>query len=583
MKAVSLFTLCVLLKCSYGYDAKFVLPSQALSKSSEAAESVTLNAVEASRRICAQYAVPLDFCDTLAGAVEEASDDEELFAIPAKLAYARQENRSASWAPQAQPGSSLLKSILPEISLPESILPENLDVSRNSAWDIQIRNSLSRGAEPKLVLDAVLAFSSENMASFGSGLQRILDVYYSPNIFAELKTYWSQWGSEEMPSSIWDSLLDGAEGFRRALMELKTFVDSNGSAVLPIFMDLAQFGIGMAQTFQASGSSSSFFPQYIAWSSMVVSLFRALVCDQWWANRLGPSAMAGIRSNYRIVVSEISTYGASVENAYNLWFLNNNKHWWAREIRNHFQLRFGFDYAIAVGNSGADTCDFVLSEARAPAAYSAVPLFADVLVDIGTDNRRGVVYDFFTSIMFYSVPKQRLGWLFFQDNEWDQNQSFRGVRMTRWDGSYETCGDLQREEASTAWILAQNNQLCKVRGMRYEYGTEEDDHKESCQWYRIKGCNNKFQADVECAGSITHWIHGKMFKTPNVVIPSAKTRVFSKFLGWRTDNYDQKLQECAFGDSYAIWVTPKSKTHLLDNLLAVYRIDTIDYSSRVPY
>eukprot|EP01055_Gregarina_sp_Pseudo9_P000130 Gregarina_sp_Pseudo_9__129@NODE_1089_length_1884_cov_2065_671003_g560_i1_p1_GENE_NODE_1089_length_1884_cov_2065_671003_g560_i1NODE_1089_length_1884_cov_2065_671003_g560_i1_p1_ORF_typecomplete_len454_score71_16_NODE_1089_length_1884_cov_2065_671003_g560_i14021763 len=406
MKAVSLFTLCVLLKCSYGYDAKFVLPSQALSKSSEDAESVTLNAVEASRRICAQYSVSPDFCDTLAEAVEEAKDDEELSAIPAKLAYARHKNRSASLAPHEKLlGSALLK----------STFPENLGVHHNSTRGIQADNSMSRAAESKLVLDAVLAFSSENMASFGSGLQRILDVYYSPNIFEELKQHMLEWGSEEMPWFVWNPLLSAAEGFRQRLEQLKTWVDSNDSQVLPKFEQLIQFGIQQEQMLKLPDNSSNFFPQYVAWSSMLVSLFRALVCDEWWASRLGADAMARVRDNYRIVVDEISSYGASVETAYNVWFLQNNKHWWAKEIRNHFQLRFGFDYAIVVGTSGTDTCDFVLTDARAPASYSAVPLFGDVLVDIGADNRRGVVYDFFSAIMFYRVAKQHLKLLSFQD------------------------------------------------------------------------------------------------------------------------------------------------------------------------
>eukprot|EP01055_Gregarina_sp_Pseudo9_P002088 Gregarina_sp_Pseudo_9__2087@NODE_2451_length_991_cov_34_995798_g2254_i0_p1_GENE_NODE_2451_length_991_cov_34_995798_g2254_i0NODE_2451_length_991_cov_34_995798_g2254_i0_p1_ORF_typecomplete_len129_score12_24_NODE_2451_length_991_cov_34_995798_g2254_i0210596 len=120
--------------------------------------------------------------------------------------------------------------------------------------------------------------------------------------------------------------------------------------------------------------------------------------------------------------------------------------------------------------------------------------------------------------------------------------------------------------------------------MRYEFGQFRDyDETENCsgtqrQLFRPKDCLNKFQADVECNGQTVSWRMGQGFGEPNFVIPTAKSRVFSRFIGWKTINWDAALANCSFPRQFNIWVYPKGKEHLLDNLLAVYRADSSDYS-----
>eukprot|EP01055_Gregarina_sp_Pseudo9_P001500 Gregarina_sp_Pseudo_9__1499@NODE_2008_length_1205_cov_734_369640_g1854_i0_p1_GENE_NODE_2008_length_1205_cov_734_369640_g1854_i0NODE_2008_length_1205_cov_734_369640_g1854_i0_p1_ORF_typecomplete_len202_score27_34_NODE_2008_length_1205_cov_734_369640_g1854_i0127732 len=191
--------------------------------------------------------------------------------------------------------------------------------------------------------------------------------------------------------------------------------------------------------------------------------------------------------------------------------------------------------------------------------------------------------EFFILAMSYSLVKRRLNSLSVHPNFWDADgASFRGVEMWYRDDSHETYGDIVDEGLKTR-TLTQADHLCKIRGMRYEFGQEYGWDEVECdgplnQWYRQKDCYNKFQADVECNGITVPWKMGDVFHEPNVVIPTIKSRVFSRFIGWKTDNYDAEIAGCDFVSEYVIWVTPKGKDHLLDNLIAVYRMDTSDYS-----
>eukprot|EP01055_Gregarina_sp_Pseudo9_P001793 Gregarina_sp_Pseudo_9__1792@NODE_2219_length_1089_cov_20352_143810_g2043_i0_p1_GENE_NODE_2219_length_1089_cov_20352_143810_g2043_i0NODE_2219_length_1089_cov_20352_143810_g2043_i0_p1_ORF_typecomplete_len225_score28_80_NODE_2219_length_1089_cov_20352_143810_g2043_i094675 len=185
--------------------------------------------------------------------------------------------------------------------------------------------------------------------------------------------------------------------------------------------------------------------------------------------------------------------------------------------------------------------------------------------------------------MAYAMPKRKLKSLGVYPDYWDnEGVSFSGVEMWYEDGGPEQYGDIINEE-SHSWNLEVSGALCKVRGIRYEFGIEADGMVEYIldgegQSYRLKECWNKFLADVECNATTVEWKMGDVFHTPNVVIPSANTRVFHKFVGWKTENYDAEIYAGNFLGTYPIWVAPRGHDHLLDNLLAVYRIASSDYS-----
>eukprot|EP01055_Gregarina_sp_Pseudo9_P001377 Gregarina_sp_Pseudo_9__1376@NODE_1920_length_1249_cov_16151_383471_g1220_i5_p2_GENE_NODE_1920_length_1249_cov_16151_383471_g1220_i5NODE_1920_length_1249_cov_16151_383471_g1220_i5_p2_ORF_typecomplete_len118_score11_53FAA_hydro_N_2/PF18288_1/0_021_NODE_1920_length_1249_cov_16151_383471_g1220_i5613966 len=65
----------------HGYQASFTIPSD----SGRVNETVVIDAVELSRRICSQYSTPAGFCDTLAQAIDQAEDVAVLLAVPKKM------------------------------------------------------------------------------------------------------------------------------------------------------------------------------------------------------------------------------------------------------------------------------------------------------------------------------------------------------------------------------------------------------------------------------------------------------------------------------------------------------------------
>eukprot|EP01055_Gregarina_sp_Pseudo9_P002391 Gregarina_sp_Pseudo_9__2390@NODE_2693_length_909_cov_786_326437_g2468_i0_p1_GENE_NODE_2693_length_909_cov_786_326437_g2468_i0NODE_2693_length_909_cov_786_326437_g2468_i0_p1_ORF_typecomplete_len246_score10_28_NODE_2693_length_909_cov_786_326437_g2468_i0171827 len=218
-----------------------------------------------------------------------------------------------------------------------------------------------------------------------------------------------------------------------------------------------------------------------------------------------------------------------------------------------------------------------MKENVVPKSYSANPLFYYEILDTGGDRRMEIVNEFYVAAMSYSMPLKKLSALGIVWNDWDASHSFRGGYTQYEDGSKRSFGDYVSGNLS-GWSLAS----CKVRGMRYEFGKQTEDNFQVCGWlsqyYRDKECWNKFHADVECGHSdASEWTLGHEFHEPNVIIGSRKTRVFSSFVGWKTMDHDYDLTDCHYGQTYAIWVSPRGRTPLLDNLLAVYRVDSVDY------
>eukprot|EP01055_Gregarina_sp_Pseudo9_P004752 Gregarina_sp_Pseudo_9__4751@NODE_495_length_2711_cov_157_190494_g467_i0_p1_GENE_NODE_495_length_2711_cov_157_190494_g467_i0NODE_495_length_2711_cov_157_190494_g467_i0_p1_ORF_typecomplete_len596_score114_90Endotoxin_N/PF03945_14/0_018_NODE_495_length_2711_cov_157_190494_g467_i0481835 len=544
-----------------------------------ASTAVNANAVELSRRVCAQYATSPNFCDSLASAVAEATDHRSLMRIPAKLSVKTQ-YRDASVA------GGMLKGLAGNSTL-HSPFPQHLDVHPQSSWKVRSAVPLPDSANGLVIMDTILSIVDAKFSSLNSGADLVVSTFFGEetDLFEGLIAYLEDWVLEEVTETVWTGIREVIGEFKTKLVSLKTAVSSDSNAVVEQFKDLMQFSTGKEQVFQPSGSSATFFPLYVAWSSMMITLYRALLCDTARFGKLSAADAKAIKdANYQLI-DDFVEYGASVETAYNAWFLENAKYKWASEIQNHYVLRFGFDYVLGIGNS-RDRCDFTQTEKMVPSSFSAIPLFGEFLVDVADDARTTMVRQFFEASMSYQLPKKQLLQLMAGYYLWDQAAAV-GLRMDYTDGTQEKYGTFEANWLS-GWDLNQYDEMCKVRGMRYEYGDIIYENQarlceNEAQWYRYKTCSNKFKADIECSYWQGEWSIGKDFgDTPNVVIPGLKTRIFSKFIGWGAQSHEAEISQCLYADQYAILNGPTGHEHLLDNLLAVYRIDSVDYSAQVP-
>eukprot|EP01055_Gregarina_sp_Pseudo9_P005819 Gregarina_sp_Pseudo_9__5818@NODE_885_length_2096_cov_22_381138_g831_i0_p1_GENE_NODE_885_length_2096_cov_22_381138_g831_i0NODE_885_length_2096_cov_22_381138_g831_i0_p1_ORF_typecomplete_len380_score25_25Endotoxin_N/PF03945_14/0_06_NODE_885_length_2096_cov_22_381138_g831_i03631502 len=323
-----------------------------------------------------------------------------------------------------------------------------------------------------------------------------------------------------------------------------------------------------------------YFPIFTAMSAMYITLYRSMLCDQNALNKLSDSRKKTYMNAYQAIIDK--KVGASMESTYNSWFLRNNRYMFAKDIRIHFELRFAFDYTIAIG-AGGQKCDFAMKENVFPKSYSAFPLFYGEALDFLDDRRMTELYGFYSGAMTYSIPLKKLTQLGVVYNTWDDNgNSFRGGFSQYSDGSKHVFGDYV-SGSLPGWTLGPS---CRVRGMRYEFGKQYENSWHECwgdnsikrQYYRTKECWNKFKATIDCKGiADTTWQLGHLFHDPNTVIGDRKTRVFDRFVGWKTKNHDYDISNCKYVQTYAVWVAPHGRTPLLDNLLTVYRIDSVDY------
>eukprot|EP01055_Gregarina_sp_Pseudo9_P002390 Gregarina_sp_Pseudo_9__2389@NODE_2692_length_909_cov_4569_720690_g1220_i8_p1_GENE_NODE_2692_length_909_cov_4569_720690_g1220_i8NODE_2692_length_909_cov_4569_720690_g1220_i8_p1_ORF_typecomplete_len194_score18_68_NODE_2692_length_909_cov_4569_720690_g1220_i8284865 len=147
----------------HGYQASFTIPSD----SGRVNETVVIDAVELSRRICSQYSTPAGFCDTLAQAIDQAEDVAGLLAVPTKM---------------------IAPSKVLQTQRQTSPLPTNLDIRPGSVWGLQ-KSSAARDMDQQLILDTVLGLIDRPVPSLAEGVTLMLEVFFGQekDLFTALK------------------------------------------------------------------------------------------------------------------------------------------------------------------------------------------------------------------------------------------------------------------------------------------------------------------------------------------------------------------------------------------------------------